>query len=429
VSLPDVQTPKSKNSELVVVKELTAPVTESPDTAIGDALVPAPPTPPTTAVAARGRRWRRSLIAVAAVVVLLAAAIGGTLIAITKSVTITVDGQMREVSTLSGSVGGALESAGLSVGEHDVLAPTADSSISDGSAITLNRGRLLTVTIDGSTREIWTTARTVEDALAELGQDSRQLSLSADRSRELPLDGFSLTAATLHTVTLTDGTTAATTLVTPAVTVSDLLDAQQIVLGAQDTVTPALDTPIDDGTAVAITRTVVSTTVENEPIAQPADVSTEDPNLDKGTTTVTVTGSAGTAAVTYQVTTVNGTQTDKVEVGRVTAVEPVATQVSVGTKTTLTWVGNQVFFNDTEFGVNWDGLAMCESTHNPKAVNANPSAGLPTYGLFQFDLPTWASVGGSGNPVDASPEEQIMRAKLLYQSRGLEPWACRNAAR
>jgi uncharacterized protein YabE (DUF348 family) len=429
VSLPDVQTPKSQNSPLVVVKDLAASATETAETVSGDAPVATPPAPPSTTVAAHGRRWGKPLVVAITILVLIAGAVGGTLIAMTKSVTITVDGQTRVISTLAGSVRGALEAAGLTAGEHDVLAPALDQPVTDGSAIALNRGRLLTVTIDGSTREIWTTARTVEAALAELGQDSRQLSLSADRSRELPLEGFSLTAATLHTVTLTDGTAAATTLVTPAATVSDLLVGQQIALGAQDTVTPALDTPLADGAAVAITRTVVSTAVENEPIAQPADVSTEDPNLDKGTTTVTVTGSAGTAAVTYQVTTVNGAQTDKVEVGRVTTVEPVATQISVGTKTSLTWVGNQVFFNDTEFGVNWDGLAMCESTHNPKAVNANPSAGLPTYGLFQFDLPTWASVGGSGNPVDATPEEQIMRAKLLYQSRGLEPWACRNAAR
>ena len=89
--------------------------------------------------------------------------------------------------------------------------------------------------------------------------------------------------------------------------------------------------------------------------------------------------------------------------------------------------GSRVFFHDTEFGVNWDGLAYCESTNNPNAVN-NPSGYLSTYGLFQFDLPTWASVGGSGNPGDASPEEQLVRAKLLYQSRGLEPWLCGYAA-
>jgi hypothetical protein len=193
-------------------------------------------------------------------------------------------------------------------------------------------------------------------------------------------------------------------------------------------VTPAASTAVTDGMSIAVTRTVVSSIVDYLNTAQPADVTAEDPNLARGTTTVTVQGGPGTDAVTYQVTTVNGQQTAKTEVSRTTIAAPVASQVSIGTKTTLRWVGDQVFFDDTEFGVNWDGLANCESTHNPGAINANPSAGLPTYGLFQFDLPTWASVGGSGNPVDATPEEQIMRAKLLYQMRGLEPWACAYAA-
>lgn len=429
MSLPEVQTPEvHKLSKIVpiVVHPVEEPLLE-PQLGLAqhagpDATEPAKP-------ASRRSRLRRKPVLAAAAVVLLCSILAGTLVAMTKTVSITVDGRTEQVSTLSGSVSGALASAGLTVAQHDVLVPAADQSISDGSTIALNRGRLLTVSIDGTTRQIWTTAVTVEDALAQLGQDTSRLSLSADRSRGIPLEGLTLTAATLHTVTVTDGAAAASTYSTPAVTVAELLAEKHVVLGAQDTVTPGLDSRLADGIAVAITRVLVSTTVENEPIAQPADVSNEDPNLDRGTTTVTVPGSPGTAAVTYQVTTVNGAQTAKTEISRTVAVQPVATQVSVGTKTTLTWVGNQVFFHDTEFGVNWDGLAMCESTHNPKAVNANPSAGLPTYGLFQFDLPTWKSVGGSGNPVDATPEEQIMRAKLLYQSRGLQPWACAHAAR
>ncbi|MEO5833391.1 MAG: ubiquitin-like domain-containing protein, partial [Nakamurella sp.] len=365
----------------------------------------------------------------AAAVVLVGAAGGGTLVAQTKSVSITVDGQAQQVSTRSGSVEGALAAAGLTAGEHDVLVPAADASITDGTNISLNRGRLLTLTVDGQTRQVWTTALTVDDAMAQLGENSSDFALSADRGRSIPLDGFAVDAATLHTTSLTDGTGPAITLATPATTVAALLTEQGITLGALDTVTPALDTTVADGTAVTITRTVVADVVADEPIAQPADVTTEDPNLDRGTTAVTVQGAPGTSAVTYAVTTVNGTETARTEVGRTTSVEPIATQVSVGTKTTLTRVGNQVFFNDTEFGVNWDGLAFCESTHNPKAINAYPSRGLPTYGLFQFDLPTWQSVGGSGNPIDATPEEQIMRAKLLFQSRGLEPWACRAAAK
>jgi hypothetical protein len=63
--------------------------------------------------------------------------------------------------------------------------------------------------------------------------------------------------------------------------------------------------------------------------------------------------------------------------------------------------------------------------------NDNPQAG-PTgyasntgngyYGAYQFDLPTWRSVGGTGLPSDASPAEQDMRAGMLIDSRGLAPW-------
>jgi hypothetical protein len=31
-------------------------------------------------------------------------------------------------------------------------------------------------------------------------------------------------------------------------------------------------------------------------------------------------------------------------------------------------------------------------------------------------------VGGSGNPIDASPDEQTYRAQLLYNREGRSPW-------
>jgi LysM repeat protein len=65
----------------------------------------------------------------------------------------------------------------------------------------------------------------------------------------------------------------------------------------------------------------------------------------------------------------------------------------------------------------WAKVANCESSGNPRAVN---SGGY--YGLFQFDLQTWRSVGGSGNPTNASAGEQLMRAKKLYSQRGASPW-------
>ena len=67
--------------------------------------------------------------------------------------------------------------------------------------------------------------------------------------------------------------------------------------------------------------------------------------------------------------------------------------------------------------LNWRGLARCESSNNPRAVNP---AGY--FGLYQFNVPTWHSVGGRGYPHRASAPEQTYRAQRLYMSRGRSPW-------
>ena len=72
----------------------------------------------------------------------------------------------------------------------------------------------------------------------------------------------------------------------------------------------------------------------------------------------------------------------------------------------------------TRAGLNWAALARCESGGNPRAVS--PSGRY--FGLYQFDEPTWRSVGGTGNPADASPAEQTYRAQRLYDRRGAQPW-------
>jgi len=64
-----------------------------------------------------------------------------------------------------------------------------------------------------------------------------------------------------------------------------------------------------------------------------------------------------------------------------------------------------------------EAIAACESGGDPTAVNA---AGY--YGKYQFDTGTWASVGGSGNPAEASEAEQDYRAALLYSRAGSSPW-------
>ena len=62
-------------------------------------------------------------------------------------------------------------------------------------------------------------------------------------------------------------------------------------------------------------------------------------------------------------------------------------------------------------------IAACESGGD-YATNT----GNGFYGAYQFDVPTWRSVGGSGLPSEASPAEQDMRAARLYARAGAAPW-------
>ena len=67
----------------------------------------------------------------------------------------------------------------------------------------------------------------------------------------------------------------------------------------------------------------------------------------------------------------------------------------------------------------WARLRACESSGRYDVVATHQH-----YGAYQFDLPTWRSVGGEGLPSAASAEEQDYRALLLYRMRGWQPWEC-----
>jgi hypothetical protein len=64
-----------------------------------------------------------------------------------------------------------------------------------------------------------------------------------------------------------------------------------------------------------------------------------------------------------------------------------------------------------------EAIAQCESGGNPATDTGNGF-----YGKYQFTLSTWASVGGAGNPAQASEAEQDSRAAMLYAREGASPW-------
>ena len=68
-----------------------------------------------------------------------------------------------------------------------------------------------------------------------------------------------------------------------------------------------------------------------------------------------------------------------------------------------------------------DQIAQCESGGNLAAESPN---GL-YFGKYQFSVPTWEAMGGTGNPAQADEATQDALAYKLYQQRGTAPWpAC-----
>ena len=63
-------------------------------------------------------------------------------------------------------------------------------------------------------------------------------------------------------------------------------------------------------------------------------------------------------------------------------------------------------------------IAQCESGGDPRAIGG----GGAYRGLLQFDMGTWQSVGGQGDPVNASPAEQYKRGAILYARSGAGQW-------
>lgn len=68
-----------------------------------------------------------------------------------------------------------------------------------------------------------------------------------------------------------------------------------------------------------------------------------------------------------------------------------------------------------------DQIAQCESGGNI-AIESRDGR---YFGKYQFSIPTWEAMGGTGSPAEAPEATQDALAYKLYQARGTAPWpAC-----
>ncbi|SCX38649.1 Uncharacterized conserved protein YabE, contains G5 and tandem DUF348 domains [Klenkia marina] len=341
-----------------------------------------------------------------------------------KAVTLTVDGQSREVSTYADTAGELLADENIDVAGDDVVLPSVDSEVTDGDTVVLNRARPLELTVDGVTSTVTTTALSVDEALDQLGYRGDGLVLSASRSERLPLDGMALQVTTPKTITVVaDGATREVT--TTAGTAGDLLAEQGLALSATDRTSLYPTAPLLDRMVLQVWRVQVADVTETQPVDYQT-VETEDPEAAEGTRTVTTEGVEGEQTVTFSVTTTDGVETSRVQTGVTVTRAPVDEQVSVGTKEAPAPAASTGGSNTgasapaSTSGLDWDALAQCEA-----GGNWSINTGNGYYGGLQYNISTWNAYGGqefASRPDLATREQQIAVGERTYAARGASPW-------
>lgn len=378
-------------------------------------MTASPSTSPNAQHARKSPSRRRGLLVGGAAAVALAAAGVGLALTAHKTITLQLDGQTSTVTTFAGSVEGALASAGVEVAQHDLVVPALSEGVADGSVVSIKRAQPLHV----GGRQVWSARDSLAAAAAEsgLGTFSATRSTSRDAVRPLPFVGEGMVVTVVA-----DGKETQVTA-TGEMDMTQVLAAAGVQLSAIDQALAEVDDA--GGVRVTVVRVVRALTEETAEIPF-EQVEQEDEEMEEGSTEVVQEGVAGLHTKRTYTETRDGKATVSVVVSDAVSRAPVAEITAVGTKKKQEEEPEKPSEPASGGGGGapvegvWAALAQCESGGNPSTNTGNGY-----YGLYQFSLPTWQAMGGSGLPSEASAEEQTMRAQMLQARSGWGQWpAC-----
>lgn len=341
-------------------------------------------------------------VQIVAVLAVLGAA--GVFLVRTQAVTLVDDGAPRQLRSYADTVGGLLRQAGVSLGPHDKVRPGAGSR--PGQRVVIGRGRPVTLTVDGKRRHRYVTDRTVTALLATLGlADSPTRVDGADNGR-IPRSGAHLAIRTRkHVTVVADGKKHRYT--TYAATVRELLADKHVTLTSHDETEPAAGHTLADVTKVSVFRVTRKTVTETTTVKAPVKTEKRD-NWMLDQKSVVDAGRDGKRRERVRYTYRDGKKYKRTVLSHKDLVTVQPRVVAKGTTP----------YPPDDTGLNWAGLAQCESGGDPHSVSANGQY----HGLYQFSVDTWQRMGGIGVPSEATPREQTYRAIKLYKTSGKGQW-------
>jgi uncharacterized protein YabE (DUF348 family)/3D (Asp-Asp-Asp) domain-containing protein len=107
-----------------------------------------------------------------------------------KTVTLVINGQEKLVQTKQWTLQGLLDEQAVSIGEHDQLSVSAGRKLINGDYIAIEHAKQIRLTADGRTRTVYTTAKTVAEAIEGTDiQIGRRDKVIPPLGQPLPEDG------------------------------------------------------------------------------------------------------------------------------------------------------------------------------------------------------------------------------------------------
>ncbi|MDO3412915.1 ubiquitin-like domain-containing protein [Saccharibacillus sp. CPCC 101409] len=257
----------------------------------------------------------------------------GDQISITTAVPVTlaVDEKKETRYTTEKTVGAALKSWNVKLGEFDKISVPVASAVPNGGEVAITTAFPVDLTIDGKTEEAYTAEATVGDALEswdiEVGKHdkiSKPLESAIQEGDEVKLN-------TALPVELTVGGEKTETAYTTERTVGEALKDWGVKLGENDKVYPSESNGLTENISVSVNR-ISKFTVDQEVTIPYQTVKKEDSSLLKGKTKTVQKGVEGVVVQTIEKVYQNGEYVTKHLVDKETKTEKQNEIIAVGTK-------------------------------------------------------------------------------------------------
>lgn len=257
---------------------------------------------------------------------------GTTTVVVRRGVNLTVREAGKEnllVAYRGDTVEQVLLENSIVLKDADEITPARETVVEGDTQVEIRRACQVVVLADGKQTTVTQTGGTVEDALKEAGVTvGEEDSLNYDKDEPL-FDKMHIRVTRVMKVRITAGGETRE-VETSAQTVEDVLKKFQVELDEDDRVEPEAKTKVAEGMEITVRRVEVKEEVKTEEF--PFETQYQDTDsLYEGETQVKTQGVAGEKEVTYQVTFVDGEEESREAASEKVTKEPVAEVVLRGT--------------------------------------------------------------------------------------------------